>query len=75
MQDGFIKRDSEIRLLRDNVVIHTGKIDTLKRFKNDVSEVKAGFECGLTIRNFSDMKAGDMVEAFATERVAVEAMA
>ncbi len=75
VQDGFVKRDSEVRILRDNVVVHTGKIDTLKRFKNDVSEVKAGFECGLTIRNFNDMKQGDVLEAFVTERVAVEAMA
>ena len=75
VQDGFIKRDSEIRVLRDSVVVHTGKVDTLKRFKNDASEVKSGFECGLTIRNFNDMKPGDMVEAFATERVAAEAMA
>ena len=73
--DGLIKRDSEVRLLRDNVVIFTGKIDTLKRFKNDASEVKSGFECGLTIRNFSDVKPGDIVEAFLTERVAAEALA
>jgi translation initiation factor IF-2 len=75
VQDGFIKRDSQIRLLRDNVVVHTGKIDTLKRFKNDASEVKSGFECGLTIANYNDIKPGDVVEAFVTERVAAEAMA
>jgi translation initiation factor IF-2 len=73
--DGLIRRDSQIRLLRDNVVVHTGKIDTLKRFKNDVTEVKSGFECGLTIRNFSDVKPGDIVESFVTERVAAEALA
>jgi translation initiation factor IF-2 len=73
--DGLIRRDSEVRLLRDNVVVYTGKMDTLKRFKNDASEVKNGFECGLTIRNFSDIKAGDIVEAFVTERVAAEALA
>ncbi len=73
--DGFIKRDSQIRLLRDNVVVHTGRIDTLKRFKNDASEVKAGFECGITIANFSDIKAGDIIEAFVTERVAPEVLA
>ncbi len=70
--DGFVKRSSQIRLLRDNVVIHTGKIDTLKRFKDDVTEVKAGFECGVTIANYPDMKAGDIIEAFITERVAPE---
>jgi translation initiation factor IF-2 len=73
--DGLLKRDSEVRLLRDNVVVFTGKIDSLKRFKNDASEVKNGFECGITLRNFSDMKPGDIIEAFATERVAVETMA
>ena len=70
--DGVIRRNNQIRLLRDNVVVHTGKIDTLKRFKDDVSEVKAGFECGVTIANFGDMKPGDIIEAFVTERVAPE---
>jgi translation initiation factor IF-2 len=73
--DGLIRRDSEVRVLRDNVVVHTGKIESLKRFKNDASEVKNGFECGLTIRNFSDVKPGDVIEAFVTEKVAAEAMA
>ncbi|HUJ50294.1 MAG TPA: translation initiation factor IF-2 [Bryobacteraceae bacterium] len=73
--DGTIKRDSEVRVLRDNVVIYTGKIDSLKRFKNDASEVKNGFECGLTVRNFADIKPGDIIEAFATQRVAAEVMA
>ena len=72
--DGFLKRDSEVRVLRDNVVVFTGKIDSLRRFKNDASEVKSGFECGLTVRNFADIKPGDVVEAFATERVAAEAL-
>jgi len=73
--DGLIRRDSEMRLLRDNVVIFTGKVESLRRFKNDASEVKSGFECGLTIRNYSDVKPGDIVEAFVTERVAAEVMA
>ena len=73
--DGLITRDSEVRLLRDNVVVFTGKVDTLKRFKNDASEVKAGFECGLTLHNFTDVKPGDVVEAFSTERVAAEVIA
>jgi translation initiation factor IF-2 len=72
--DGFIKRDGQIRLLRDNVVIHTGKIESLKRFKNDASEVKAGFECGITLQNYSDLKPADVIEAFVKERVAVEAL-
>jgi translation initiation factor IF-2 len=75
VQDGSIARDSEIRLLRDNVVIHTGKVYGLKRFKNDASEVKSGFECGISIANFNDIKPGDVIEAFATERVATEALA
>jgi translation initiation factor IF-2 len=73
VQDGSITRDSEIRLLRDNVVIHTGKIGGLKRFKNDASEVKQGFECGISLANYNDLKPGDVIEAFATERVATEA--
>ena len=73
--DGLIRRDSEVRVLRDNVVVFTGKIESLKRFKNDASEVKTGFECGLTVRNFSDVKPGDVIEAFETEKVAAEALA
>jgi translation initiation factor IF-2 len=75
VDDGAIGRNNEIRLLRDNVVIHTGKIESLKRFKNDASEVKQGFECGISIANYNDIKPGDIIEAFVTERVAAEAMA
>jgi translation initiation factor IF-2 len=71
--DGVLTRNGEVRLLRDNVVVHTGKIDTLKRFKDDASEVKQGFECGVAIANYSDIKPGDVMECFVTERVAVEA--
>jgi translation initiation factor IF-2 len=67
--DGVITRDSQIRLLRDNVVVHTGRLESLRRFKNDVSEVKSGFECGAAIQNYGDIKPGDVIEAFATERV------
>ncbi|HLH39133.1 MAG TPA: translation initiation factor IF-2 [Bryobacteraceae bacterium] len=74
VQDGSITRDSEVRLLRDNVVIYTGKVLGLKRFKNDASEVKAGFECGISLANFNDIKPGDVIEAFVTERVASEAL-
>ena len=73
--DGTIARDSEVRLLRDNVVVHTGKIGSLRRFKDDVSEVKSGMECGITIENYGDVKQGDMIEAFVTERVATEVFA
>jgi translation initiation factor IF-2 len=75
VQDGVITRSSEVRLLRDNVVVHTGKVLGLKRFKNDASEVKAGFECGISLENYNDIKPGDVIEAFATERVATEAFA
>jgi translation initiation factor IF-2 len=74
VDDGSITRNSEVRLLRDNVVVHTGKIEGLKRFKNDASEVKQGFECGISLANYNDLKPGDVIEAFATERVAQEAL-
>ncbi len=75
VQDGTITRDSEVRLLRDNVVVYTGKVSSLRRFKDDVSEVKSGMECGITLENFSDIKTNDIIEAFVTERVATEAFA
>src|SRR5579864_7709457 len=73
--DGSIKHDIEVRVLRDNVVVLTAKVESKQRFNNDASEVKTGFECGLTVRNFADIKPGDIIEAFATERVAAEVMA
>jgi translation initiation factor IF-2 len=72
--DGLIKRDSEVRLLRDNVVVFKGKIGSLRRFKDDASEVRNGMECGISIANYGDVKVGDVIEAFATERVAAEVM-
>jgi translation initiation factor IF-2 len=68
--DGLIKRSSSIRLLRDGVVVYSGELDSLKRFKDDVKEVKSGFECGLSIRNFDDIKEGDQIEAYETTEVA-----
>ncbi|MBS1854815.1 MAG: translation initiation factor IF-2 [Acidobacteria bacterium] len=73
--DGTITRDSEVRLLRDNIVVHTGRIGSLRRFKDDVSEVKTGMECGITLDNYGDVKQGDIIEAFVTERVANEVFA
>ncbi|MGA8593277.1 MAG: translation initiation factor IF-2, partial [Bryobacteraceae bacterium] len=67
--DGVVRANSELRIIRDGEVIHTGKVETLKRFKNDVSEVKAGIECGISIRNFNNIQVGDRLEAFAMERV------
>jgi translation initiation factor IF-2 len=75
VQDGQLTRGSEVRLLRDNVVVHTGKVGSLRRFKDDVSEVRSGMECGITIENFGDVKPGDVIEAFVTERVAPEVFA
>jgi translation initiation factor IF-2 len=68
--EGFARRNSLVRILRDNVVIHTGELDSLKRFKDDVREVKAGFECGLSIKNFDDLRVGDQVETYEIVEVA-----
>jgi len=71
--DGRITRagETQARLLRDNVVVFEGKIASLRRFKDDVSEVKSGFECGIGLQNFNDIKVGDVIEVFTMERVAV----
>ena len=68
--DGLIKRSSSVRILREGVVIYTGELDSLKRFKDDVKEVKSGFECGLSIKGFDDVIVGDQVEAYETVEVA-----
>jgi translation initiation factor IF-2 len=75
VSDGLIKRDSEVRLLRDNVVIFKGKVGSLRRFKDDASEVRNGMECGISISNYGDIKVGDVIEAFVTERIAAEVIA
>ncbi len=64
VKDGSVSRNSQIRLLRDNVVIHTGSLTSLKRFKEEVKEVKSGFECGIMIENYSDIKIGDIIETY-----------
>src|ERR1022692_2608524 len=74
VSDGLIKRDSEVRLLRDNVVVFKGKVASLRRFKDDASEVRSGMECCISISNYGDIKAGDVIEAFVTERIAAEAI-
>lgn len=68
--DGLIRRSAKVRVLRDNVVIHEGELDSLKRFKDDVREVKSGFECGLSLKNFNDIKEGDQLEVFEVVEVA-----
>ncbi len=64
VKDGYITRKSQIRILRDNIVIHKGLVSSLKRFKEEVSEVKSGFECGVMLDNYSDIKVGDVIETF-----------
>ncbi len=71
--EGSIPRDAQVRLIRDNTVVHTGKISSLKRFKDDASEVKTNLECGIGIDRFNDLKPGDVIEAFVRERMQVEA--
>ena len=64
VKDGIVSRNSQVRLLRDNVVIHTGNLASLKRFKEEVKEVKSGFECGVMFENYSDIKVGDIIETY-----------
>ncbi|CAG4922914.1 translation initiation factor IF-2 [Paraburkholderia gardini] len=68
--DGVVKRSSSVRVLRNNVVIHTGELDSLKRFKDDVKEVRQGFECGMSVKNFNDIVEGDQFEVFEVTEVA-----
>ena len=68
--EGLVRRGAMVRLLRDNVVTWTGELDSLKRFKDDVKEVRAGFECGLSLKNFDDIKEGDQLEIFEVQEVA-----
>jgi len=67
--EGYIKRQNQVRLIRDGIVVYTGEIDSLKRFKEDINEVKNGFECGISIKNFNDIKVGDMIEPFEQREV------
>jgi translation initiation factor IF-2 len=68
--DGVIPRNAQVRLLRDNVVVFTGKISSLKRFKDDVTEVRSGFDCGISLEGYQDVKPGDEIESFVREEVA-----
>ena len=69
VSDGYIARNSEVRLIRDGITVYTGKLSTLRRGSDDVKEVKQGYECGLTIQNYNDIKEGDIIEAFIMEEV------
>ncbi len=68
VQDGIIKRDADVRVVRDGAVAYTGRVISLRRFKDDVNEVRAGFECGIGISNFNDVKVGDILECFKMEK-------
>lgn len=72
VQDGKILRNAQVRLLRDNVVVYQGKLGTLRRFKDDVKEVATGYECGMGLENYNDIKQGDIIEAFEMEKVAAK---
>uniref|UniRef100_UPI00344153D9 hypothetical protein n=1 Tax=uncultured Veillonella sp. TaxID=159268 RepID=UPI00344153D9 len=70
VQEGKITSKSEVRLIRDGVVVHEGTVDSLRRFKDEVKEVKTGFECGISIERYRDIKEGDIIEAFTMEEIA-----
>jgi len=74
VSDGKVTRASQVRLLRDSVVVYEGKISSLKRFKDDASEVRSGFECGMGLENFNDIKIGDVIESYIMEKVAPESL-
>ena len=67
---GQVKRGSQVRLLRNNVVVFTGELDSLKRFKDDVKEVKEGYECGISLKNFNEIEEGDQLEVFEIQEIA-----
>ena len=67
--DGKISRNAEVRVVRDGIVLHEGKLASLKRFKDDAKEVSEGFECGMSIENYNDLKEGDVFECFVMEEI------
>ena len=68
--EGKIVRNCKARIVRDNVIVYEGAIASIRRFKDDVKEVEKGFECGITLENYSDMKPGDIIESFIQEKIA-----
>ena len=64
VQEGIVKRNNPIRVLRDNIVIYEGELESLRRFKDDVQEVRSGMECGIAVKNYNDVKAGDQIEVY-----------
>jgi translation initiation factor IF-2 len=69
VKDGKIQRNSLVRLLRDNIVVYDGKLASLKRFKDDAKEVAEGYECGMGLENFNDIKEGDVIEAYIMQEI------
>jgi len=67
--DGKITRNTKVRVVRDGIVVHSGELGSLKRFKDDVKEVSTGYECGLSIANFNDIRVGDIIEGYVQEEV------
>ena len=72
VKEGIVKRGAKVRLLRDSVVIYTGALSQLKRFKDDVKEVRESYECGMSFENYDDLKVGDVIECFEMEEIAVK---
>jgi translation initiation factor IF-2 len=70
--DGKIERKARVRLIRDSIVVYTGRIDSLRRFKDDVKEVAAGYECGVSLENYNDLKEKDIIEVFVLDQIAAE---
>src|SRR5205807_7822735 len=66
--DGIVKRDAEVRVVGEGVVIYTGRVSSLRRFKEDANEVRSGFECGIGVSNFNDIKVGDVLECFSMQK-------
>ncbi|MDP6109133.1 MAG: EF-Tu/IF-2/RF-3 family GTPase, partial [Rhodospirillales bacterium] len=72
ISEGVVRRGAKVRLLRDDVVIHEGDLSTLKRFKDDVREVKESYECGMSFESYNDIKIGDVIECFEVQEIAPE---
>ena len=70
VMEGTVYRNKPIRVLRDNVVIYEGELESLRRFKDDASDVRSGTECGIGVRNYNDVRAGDLIEVFDTKEIA-----
>jgi len=72
IQDGKVLRNAQVRLIRDSIVVYTGKLSSLRRIKDDVKEVATGYECGIGLENYNDIRIGDFIEAFEIEKIATK---